>query len=314
MTHERSATARNQGTPQAEGNRMLRLVLREMRVWQWTKNLLVLAGVVFALEIDDPSQVLRALAATGLFCLLSSATYVFNDLRDLENDRVHPRKRLRPIASGALSVGFGWTLAGLLAAGGVGLGFGLTTGFGMVAVAYLLLNLAYSLYLKRIVLLDVLIVALGFVLRAVAGVEALAPRPELSPWLLVCTMFLALFIVVGKRRHERTALSEDAAGRHRATLVEYSPQLLDQLVPVVTGSTILAYALYAITPSAPGHLADERMVYTIPFVIYGVFRYLYLVYEKGEGGAPSELLLADRPLMINIALWGAAILAILYLR
>lgn len=292
---------------------MFKYLLREMRPWQWTKNLLLLAGVVFALEVDDPSQVLRAFAAAGIFCLLSSATYVFNDLRDIENDRVHPRKCRRPIASGELAVISGWVLALALAGGGLVLGFWLSSGFGWIAAAYLLLNLAYSLFLKRIVLLDVLIVALGFVLRAVAGVEALSPRPELSPWLLVCTMFLALFMVVGKRRHERTVLSKDA-GRHRATLVEYSPQLLDQLVSVVTGSTILAYALYAITPAIAGHVADERMVYTIPFVIYGIFRYLYLVYEKGQGGAPSELLLADRPLMINIALWGAAILAILYLR
>jgi len=292
---------------------MVRILIQEMRVWQWTKNLLVLAGVIFALQVMQPIQLLRAAAAAAIFCLLSSATYVFNDLRDLQNDRIHPRKRMRPLASGRLSVRAAWLLWFVLAAGGLGLGFWLARGFGVVAAIYLAQSTLYTLFLKRVVLLDVLIVALGFVLRAVAGVEALQPQPQISPWLLVCTLFLALFIVVGKRRHERVSLSEEA-GLHRATLTEYSPELLDQLVPVVTGSTILAYSLYAISPATPQHLGIAGLVYTIPFVIYGVFRYLYLVYEKGKGGAPSELLLADRPLAINIALWGLAILLILYLR
>jgi 4-hydroxybenzoate polyprenyltransferase len=291
---------------------MVRAVILEMRVWQWTKNVLVLAGVVFALQVLVPLQLLRAFAAVGVFCLLSSATYVFNDLLDLENDRFHPRKCKRPLASGQLSPRTGWILVFVLAVVGLVAAFRLAPGLGIVAAVYLLLNVFYSLWLKKIVLLDVLIVALGFVLRAVAGVEALEPRPSLSPWLLVCTLFLALFIVVGKRRHERMVLSESAE-LHRATLAEYSPALLDQLVSVVTGSTILAYALYAILPATSQHLASDKMVYTIPFVIYGIFRYLYLVYQKGEGGAPSELLLADRPLIINMTLWGIAILTILYL-
>jgi 4-hydroxybenzoate polyprenyltransferase len=291
---------------------LIKALWRELRPGQWTKNLIVLAGVVFAHEMRVPQQLQRALGAMLLFCLLSSAGYVLNDLKDREPDRLHPRKQQRPIASGRLSVGIGWGVAvGLAAAGLIG-AFALGRGLGQVATAYFAASLLYTLALKRLVLLDVMTIALCFVLRAVAGVVALQPRPQLSPWLLVCTFFLALFLAVGKRRHERLTLTEQA-GRHRATLSEYSPQLLDQLVPVVTGATILTYAIYTISPATPGRAPSAGMVLTIPFVTYGVFRYLYLVYHKGSGGAPSELLLRDLPLLIDVALWGAVILGLLYL-
>lgn len=292
---------------------MLKLLIREMRIWQWTKNLLVLAGVVFSMQVMVSGQVLRALAGMGIFCLLSSATYLFNDLHDLEQDGLHPRKRLRPIASGRMSQHAAWIIAATLVVVSFALAIALSPRFAVVAAIYLLLSVSYTVAFKRVVLLDVLIVAMGFVLRAVAGVEVLSPRPLISPWLLVCTLFLALFLAVGKRRHERLALSEDAC-MHRATLAEYSPQLLDQLVPIVTTSAVLAYSIYAISPATPGRAPAAEMVYTIPFVVYGVFRYLYLVYRRGEGGAPSELLLADRPLLASIALWGLVVLVILYLR
>ncbi|MCK4412930.1 MAG: decaprenyl-phosphate phosphoribosyltransferase [Candidatus Eisenbacteria sp.] len=291
---------------------MIGALVRELRPWQWPKNFFVLAGVVFAHQVNDPEQVVRAVAAMAAFCLLSSAGYVFNDLQDIERDRIHPRKRRRPLAAGAIPIPLGWGLVAFLTVGGLGLSLLLGPAMGVLAASYLLLNLLYSLVLKQLVLLDVMAIAVGFVLRAVAGVETLAPRPELSPWLLVCTFFLALFIAVGKRRHERVTLATEAE-LHRSTLAEYPPELLDQLVSVVTGATILAYAIYTISPATSQHVAGGRLVLTIPFVVYGVFRYLYLVYRRGRGGEPSELLFRDGPLLANVVLWGAAILGILYL-
>jgi 4-hydroxybenzoate polyprenyltransferase len=288
-------------------------IVQEIRVRQWTKNLVVLAGLVFSLQADAASQLPRGLIAFFCFCLLSSAGYLLNDLRDIETDRIHPRKCKRPLAAGRISPAFCWWLAGLFVIIGLGGCYLLNFRLAILAAVYLLLSVTYSLYLKRIVLLDLMVIAIGFVLRAVAGVEALEPRPELSPWLLVCTLFLALFIGVGKRRHERITLAGDAA-KHRRTLAEYSPELLDQLVPVVTGSTIIAYSLYTIMPTSELHAPPEKMIITIPFVVYGIFRYLYLVYQKGRGGAPSEILLTDFPLMLNVLLWGITIILILYFR
>jgi 4-hydroxybenzoate polyprenyltransferase len=292
---------------------MWRALVQEIRIRQWPKNLVVLAGVIFAVRFHEPTQLLRAGFAVFCFCLLSSAGYVFNDLRDLENDRFHPRKNQRPLPAGRLAPVAARVLMAVLIVLGLGAAAVLGPGFGAVALAYLLLSLLYSLLLKRVVLLDVMAIAIMFVLRAAAGVQAVDPPPQLSPWLLVCTLFLALFLAVVKRRHERMTLSDDAP-RHRSILAEYPPELLDQLVPVVTGSTILTYALYTIMPATGQHGPPERMTYTIPFVIYGIFRYLYLVYHKGRGGAPSEVLLTDGPLLLNVALWGGVILLIFSLR
>ncbi len=288
---------------------MLRIAVREMRLSQWSKNLVVLAGLIFAHQATVASQLGRAWAAVLAFCLLSSAVYVLNDIRDLQADRLHPRKRFRPLASGLLSVKDAWVLVVCLLLGGGAVAVALGRRFLLVVVAYFLLNVAYTLWLKRMVLIDVLSIAVGFVLRAVGGVVALRPEPVISPWLLVSTLFLALFIAVGKRRNELLTLARDAS-RHRASLADYSPQLLDQMVPVVTGSTIITYALYAVTPGTPGGSAG--MVITVPFVLYGVFRYLYLVYRRGEGGAPAEMLLRDRPLQIDVLLWFVTVFLLLY--
>jgi 4-hydroxybenzoate polyprenyltransferase len=291
---------------------VIRALVQEWRPSQWSKNLVVLAGVVFAHAFTEPGQLLRASGALLAFCLLSSASYAFNDLLDIERDRRHPVKCRRPLASGRISATAGWVMAALLAGGGLTLAFALTPALGLTAIGYLVLQLAYTLVLKRWVLVDVMAIAIGFVLRAVAGIAVLQPRPELSPWLLVCTFFLALFLAVAKRRHERVTLAGDAE-QHRATLAQYPPALLDQLVSVVTGATILTYALYTISPATAEHVPSGKMVLTIPFVVYGVFRYLYLVYHEGHGGAPSELLVKDVPLLVNVGLWGLAILGILYL-
>lgn len=287
-------------------------LLQEMRPRQWVKNGVLLAGVVFALEADALGQITRALIAFVCFCLLSSAGYVFNDLKDFESDRFHPRKRLRPIASGRISKAGGVALMVGLILLGLGGGFYLGISFFVLAAVYLLVSFIYTLILKRIVVLDVLGIALLFLLRASAGVKALDPAPVLSPWLLVCTLFLALFLAVAKRRHELMTLSEDAT-KHRSILSEYSPALLDQFVAIVTGATIIAYALYTIMPTGAGAVHPGRMIYTIPFVVYGTFRYLYLIYQKGRGGAPTEVLLTDGPLLAAVLLWGLVILAILYL-
>lgn len=291
----------------------MRALLEEMRPRQWVKNGVLFAGIVFALEANALGQIMRALIAFACFCLLSSAGYLFNDLRDLESDRFHPRKRLRPLAAGRISKagGVAWMLA--LTIIGLGGSCCLGTPFLILAWAYLLISLLYTLVLKRIVILDVLGIALLFLLRASAGVKALEPAPELSPWLLVCTLFMALFLAVAKRRHELMTLSEDAT-KHRSILAEYSPVLLDQFVAIVTAATIIAYALYTIMPTGAGAIHPGRMIYTIPFVVYGIFRYLYLIYQKGRGGAPTEVLLTDGPLLAAVLLWGLIILAILYVR
>jgi len=289
----------------------VRTLFKLLRVRQWTKNTVVFAGVIFAQEFTHASQSLRALAGFFIFCLLSSAVYVINDLADLEQDRSHPQKKHRPLASGAFPLPAARVLAVALAGAGLAGAFMLRTGFAFLALTYFVTNLLYSWRLKRVVLLDVLIIAIGFVLRAVAGVEVLVPQTEISAWLLVCTFFLALFLAVAKRRHERTLLM-DGAGDHRATLSEYPPALLDQFISIVTAATIIGYTIYTVSPQTVEKLGTPRLVYTVPFVVYGVFRYLYLVFRKGEGGAPSESLFTDIPLLVNILLWFGVVVFILY--
>ncbi len=296
---------------------MVREVLRSMRVYQWTKNLVLFAGVIFTLKFLAAPYLLDAVVGFLLFSLAVSGIYLLNDVLDVERDRLHPVKRARPIASGALPVRSAVAAALVLLA--IGLGGSLLLGlrFGMAAVAYVLLTLAYSLAVKQVVLLDVLAIALGFVLRAVAGVELVvdraAPTGEpiaISPWLLVCAFFLALFLAIGKRRHELTILEADAF-RHRAALGAYTSRLLDQLVAVVTSATVLAYSIYTIAPETAAKFHGRPLFLTIPFVLYGIFRYLYLMYAEEKGGNPSEHLLRDRATLINVVLWGAVVLVIL---
>jgi len=284
-----------------------------MRPGQWTKNLFLLIGVVFARKLADPAAVLQSLAAFGLFCLLSSSVYLINDVADAENDRAHPTKRTRPIASRRLSVAASITAAVIFAAFSLAAAFLLNPAFAALALVYLVLNLAYSFRLKHVVILDVLCVAIFFVLRAAAG--AAVVNVEISHWLLICTIFLALFIALSKRRHELVLL-ENNASNHRASLGEYSPYLLDQMIAVVTASTLMAYTLYtvdALTVSE-SKLGSDRLVYTVPLVIFGIFRYLYLIHQKGEGGNPDRILVSDKPFLLNLLLWTAAVGLIIYLR
>jgi 4-hydroxybenzoate polyprenyltransferase len=281
-----------------------------LRPRQWTKNLLVFAGLIFSLGLTDVRQVLRATAAFTLFCLLSGSIYLINDVFDAERDRRHPQKRHRPVAAGRLRPGtaLGAGLALMLVA--CAASFALSMPFGWVAVAYAALLTTYSAGLKHVVIVDALMIAGGFVLRALAGVVVVGV--EFSHWLLLCTILLALFLTFGKRRHELLAL-EAGAVDHRPILSEYSPQLLDQMIAVVTASTLMAYALYTVAPETQAKLGTGRLPLTIPFVLYGIFRYLYLLYRRDLGGNPSEHLLTDRALLFDVALWGAAVVVILYL-
>ena len=280
-----------------------------MRPRQWTKNLFVFAGLIFGGKLMDPRSAAMAAAAFGVFCLLSSTIYLVNDVRDRDADRLHPAKSRRPIASGALPVGVANAAALVIAAVALAGAFAIGPAFLGIAALYLILLAAYSLSLKHIVILDVLTLASGFVLRAAAG--AVAVHVEFSHWLLLIMMLGALFLALSKRRAELVSLADDA-GAHRPSLAEYSPYLLDQMISVVTASTLVAYAFYTINPETRAKFGTELLPYTVPFPLYGIFRYLYLVHRRDGGGNPSETLWEDRPTLICVALWGAAVIAILY--
>lgn len=283
-------------------------VLLSLRPRQWVKNFFVFAGLIFSQSLFTP-LVWPALAAFAIFCALSGAIYLFNDLADVEKDRLHPTKRRRPIASGALSVPAAVALGVLTLVGSLVAAYALSARFGVVATVYAALLTAYSVWLKHVVILDVLTVAIGFVLRAVAGAAAIGV--EISGWLVICTILVALFLALGKRRHEYLTLHGDAAA-HRPILAEYSESFLDQMVAVVTASTVTAYALYTMSPDTVAKFHTRWLPLTLPFVLYGVFRYLYLLYRRDLGGNPSDLLLSDRALLINTVLWMVALLLVIY--
>lgn len=278
-----------------------------MRPRQWSKNLLLFAGLLFAEKLGDTTRVWLNILAFLSFCLISGAVYIYNDLRDVEEDRLHPQKRLRPIASGNLpETVAGWWMAGAMLAGLL-LAFWIRPAFGWLAVLYVTLSLAYSLGGKHIVILDVFLIAAGFVLRALAG--AVAIQVDISGWLLACTTLLSLFLGFCKRRQEIITLGDDAAN-HRATLGEYDIGLLDQFIAIVSSATIITYALYTIQSATAAQ--HQNLKYTIPLVMYGIFRYLYLVHRKDLGGAPEQVLLEDRWIQATILLWiVAAVWAIL---
>ena len=286
----------------------LRAFLKTMRPKQWTKNAILFAALVFDLKLLDTSYLTHTVAGFILFCLISGVVYTINDLVDLEKDRQHPTKQLRPLASGKLTPGFAAVGAVVVAVGSLIAGVLLDLRFATILFGYLLLQLAYSFLLKNIVLLDVLAIAAGFVLRVAAG----APLAEaaISPWLYICTILLSLFLGLSKRRAELVSLQGEAEN-HRPILKDYNIYLLDQLIAMVTSSTVLAYALY--TFSAPNLPPNYRMMLTIPFVIYGLFRYMYLIHAENCTLAPDEVLLADRPSFANIALWGLTAVSIMYL-
>ena len=287
----------------------LKALLLTLRPEQWIKNLLVFAGVMFGGRLLDVSALWAAITTFAVFCALSSAVYIFNDIADREADRQHPLKSSRPIAAGDLSPAAAALAGAVLAGAALAVATIMTPRLGLVAAAYLVLLLLYSAALKHFVIVDVLVIAGGFVLRAVAGAVAVAV--PISHWLLVCTTLLALFLALSKRRHELTLLGEGAVG-HRRILEEYSPYLLDQMIAVVTASTLVAYTLYTTDAETAARLGTTRLGLTVPFVLYGIFRYLYLVHQKRGGGSPSTMLVTDRPLLACVALWAASVAVILY--
>jgi len=284
-------------------------LLYSLRPGQWSKNLVIFAGLLFGLRLFDPDAVLAAVGAFVVFCVLSGVVYLVNDVADRETDRRHPLKAHRPIASGALPVSLAIVAAAGLAIAGLAGAVAVGWRFAAVAASYLVLQLAYSGALKHIVILDVLTIAIGFVLRAAGG--AVAVNVEISRWLLVCTILLALFISLAKRRHEIVLLANGATS-HRPILGEYSAYLLDQMIGVVTASTLISYIFYTISPETVEKFDTPWLGLTIPFVIYGIFRYLYLVHQREGGGSPADLLLTDRPLLACVALWAVVVALIIY--
>lgn len=288
---------------------MLTALLKTMRPRQWTKNVFLFAALVFDKQLFTPDSFLRTLGGFALFCLVSSSVYIFNDLADIEADRQHPVKKNRPIPAGQLPVGAAWAAGILLVAASLGLGYLLSPAFSAVLGVYFLINMAYSKWLKHVPILDVLIIASGFVLRVGAGVTLIHVE-RFSPWLYVVMSLLSLFLGFGKRRAELSLLAK-GAGSHRKVLEGYTLPLLDQYIMIVSGTTIVAYSLY--TFSAPNVPENHSMMLTIPFVVYAIFRYMYLVQVKQEGGAPEEVLLTDRPFQAAMVLWAASVLVIFYL-
>ena len=290
---------------------MIGALLVSLRPKQWSKNLLVFAGLVFSRNLFDSTSFLRSLAGFAAFCLLSGAVYLINDLVDVGNDRLHPVKKFRPIASGRLRPGAARVAAVVAAVLALVGGWVLDWRFGVVGLAYFLMQLAYSFKLKRMVVLDVMTVAAGFALRAVAG--TLLVHVTISSWLFVCTILGALFIALAKRRHELLFL-QGGGEAHREVLEKYSEALLDQMMAVATSSTVIAYCLYTIAPETVAKFGTHNLMLTVPFVLYGVYRYLYLVYRKEMGGAPEKVLLTDVPLLVDGVLWAATVVAVLYLK
>lgn len=282
-------------------------LILSLRPKQWTKNLLVFAPLIFSGELLRSDLALKSLAAYGLLCALSGAAYVFNDIKDLEKDRHHDKKRNRPIATGQVSPIAAGVFGALLASIALGASVALGTAFASTAAAFFALQLAYTFWLKYEVIIDVMTIAASFVLRAVAGAAVISVPT--SPWLLACAALLALFLGLAKRRHELVLLDDDAQN-HRSVLAEYSAGLVDEMISTVTSATIVAYALYTFFSSTAKH--SQYLMLTTPFVIYGLFRYLYLMHRKNLGGSPEDILLTDKPLIIDIGLWLAAVGAAIY--
>lgn len=280
-----------------------------LRPAQWTKNLILFAGLIFGGKLLDPASALAAGLAFLAFCALSGVVYLVNDVRDIDADRQHPTKSRRPIAAGDLSPRFVWTAAAILTLLALSLAWWLEPRFFLVAVAYLALLTAYSTVLKHHAIIDVLVIAGGFVLRAVAGTVVI--HVAISHWLLVLTLLLALFLALSKRRAEMVTLVDGGSG-HRRSLADYSPQLLDQLITITAASTLLAYAFYTISPETVARFGTDRLLFTLPFPLYGIFRYLFLIHQRDGGANPSETLLQDRPILLCVGLWALTVAVLIY--
>jgi 4-hydroxybenzoate polyprenyltransferase len=290
---------------------MFRALVRSLRPVQWVKNLFVLAPLVFAHRLDDPLLLRHAALAFALFCAAASAVYLFNDLRDREADRNHPAKRHRPIASGALPVGVAAAASAVLGFGALAGAMALGRGFALLVGFYVALNLLYSTTLKHVVILDVMSIASGFVVRVLAGAAAIGVA--VSNWLLLCGGFLSLFLAFAKRRHELTLLDGNG-GERRKVLDEYSVPFVDQMMSVVTAATLLSYALYTVSPETAAKLGTPHLIWTIPMVLYGIYRFLFLLYQRPSERDPTAAILSDWPSLVNFALWAAVVVGLIYWR
>lgn len=287
------------------------LLAQAMRPRHWVKNAFVLAPVLFAREILNSEKVAASLVAAAAFCGLSSAAYLLNDVVDRDADRSHPGKALRPVASGRLAPSAALGAAAALALVSLAAAFALLPfGAALAAAAFAALQALYSLALKKAVFVDVIAIAAGFVLRVLAG--GLAAAVLVSHWIVLCTFLLALFLALAKRRDEVVVLGEERRSRHRSVLAAYSTALLDQAIAIILGATIVSYAIWTVAPETVLKFGSDRLVYTVPFVVYGLLRYLYLVHREGTAGSPTDALLADRPLAAGVLLWIAACAAAVY--
>ena len=286
------------------------LLFQSMRPTQWTKNGFILLPLLFSQKVFHYASLLKALAAVAIFCIIASAVYIINDLSDLEADRRHPEKKHRPLVSGFVSPGLAKLVAGILIFFFLSGGYYLGKSFLLILICYLVVQMLYNFWLKEIIILDVFCVSTGFFLRVIAG--AVVIHVAISPWLIMCTILLAMFIALGRRRHEMMLLGSAEAGRHRKVLSEYKPYLLDQMIGVITASTLLSYMLYCISPETIEKFKTDHLIYTFPFVLYGIFRYLYLIHKKNQGGSPEMILVTDFPLLLSIILWGLSCILILY--
>ena len=283
--------------------------LRALRPHQWVKNVFVFAALVFSRNLTNTSAGLHTLAVFGAFCLVASAIYLINDVADYDRDRVHPKKSQRPIASGLVSRPQAVVLALILAPIGLAIAYGLNLPTGVVLSTYAVMNLAYSLWLKHFVLLDVFMIALGFLFRVTAGAFAIAV--DISTWLLICTFFISLFLAFCKRRHELESLGEDATS-HRGNLAHYSLQFIDKMVAALASMTVMSYALYTIDPRTVEKVGTNGLVLTVPLVLFGTFRYLYLVHLHQMGGSPTEVVLTDRGMQVVIGLYLTVAITLIY--
>ena len=289
---------------------MVKDLFISLRPKQWTKNVVVFAGLFFAGDVWKTSKLALALLTFGLFCLTSSSGYLLNDIFDREKDRLHPHKQLRPIAAGRISIKTAAFWAVILLAMALYFSYQVSYIFAVILSTYYLLTLFYSAYLKQIIIVDVMIIASGFMFRAIGGTLILGE--EVSSWLIICTIFLALFLALSKRRSEVVSLGTNASSV-RKTLGEYNSHLLDQMLNIVTAACLMSYALYTLDPSTVAKFGTRRLVFTLPFVIYGIFRYLYLVHNRNLGESPEQVILSDKPLLACIVLYGMSAALIIYL-
>jgi len=290
--------------------KLLKGLVRTLRPAQWVKNVILFAGLVFSQNFTNPELVVRASIAFVIFCMLSGSTYAFNDLWDLEQDKKHPVKCKRPLPSGMISPNAAVALWLVMMVLGLGIAW-LKLGwfFGVLALGYVVLTLSYTMYIKHVEILDLLAVSGGFVIRAGAGAAAIPVH--MSSWLFACTLLLSLFLVIGKRRAEITLLKEDAV-HHRKVIAEYTPKLLDQMIAIVTSATLISYVLYTMAPETVARFQTDNLKFTAPFVLYGIFRYLYLIYSRDEGHQPERSLFTDWPLLVNLVLYAITVTGIIY--